>query len=249
MSNKKKAQQSAPTRSRGSAMVQQQRAREKRRNVMIQGGIVLAAVLAVLLVTVAVLNARSASQPDAVPAGINGDGVYTIGDDDAPVTITVAEDLQCPVCKQFEETSGDKLRELAESGDAKIEYRGVAFLDRASSTEYSSRALNAWACVADQGDEDAWSAFHQAMYAQQPAEGGEGLTDAQLVDIATEAGADEDAVTSCIDDGTYRDWVTYTTGQATDAGIDGTPTVFVDGEVSEARTPEQLQAAVDEASS
>jgi protein-disulfide isomerase len=252
VSNKKKARAAREdTRRRGSTVVQQQRAAEKRRTALLQAGIAAVAVLAVLLVTVAVLNSRGAGEPEVFPAGIDRtDGTYTVGDPDAPTTVTVVEDLQCPACRAFEAASGDTLREYAEGDDVKVEYRGVAFLDRASSTEYSSRALNAWACVADEGDQEVWSRFQQAMYEQQPAEGGEGLTDAEITAIAVDAGADEASVAPCIADGTFRDWVAYATEQASDDGVDATPTVYVDGEtVSEGvPSPEQLEQAVAEAS-
>lgn len=249
MSNKKKAQSASDdTRRRGSALMQQQRAKEKRRNALIQAGIALTAVVAVLLVTVAVLNARGAGQAEVVPEAVNADGGFVVGDAAADTTITVYEDLQCPACKAFEDASGEKLTELAESGDVAVEYRIISFLDSPATDNYSSRAANASACVMEQG-EDTWAAFHQAMYEQQSPETGPGLTDEEILQIAVEAGADESTTESCIADGTYDDWVQQVTDESGDDGVSSTPTVMVNGEVSEARTPEELQTAVDEASS
>lgn len=249
MSNKKKAQSASDdTRRRGSALMQQQRAKEKRRNALIQAGIALTAVVAVLLVTVAVLNARGAGQAEVVPEAVNADGGFVVGNADADTTITVYEDLQCPACKAFEDASGEKLTELAESGDVAVEYRIISFLDSPATDDYSSRAANASACVMEQG-EDTWAAFHQAMYEQQSPETGPGLTDEEILQIAVEAGADESTTESCIADGTYDDWVQQVTDESGDDGVSSTPTVMVNGEVSEARTPEELQTAVDEASS
>lgn len=249
MSNKKKAQSASDeTRRRGSAMMQQQRAKEKRRNALIQGGIALVAVVAVLLVTVAVLNARSAGQAEVVPEAVNSDGGLVVGNADAPTTITVFEDLQCPACKAFETASGDKLRELADSGDVAVEYRIISFLDSPATDDYSSRAANASACVMEQGT-DTWSKFHKTMYEKQSPETGPGLTDEEILKIAVDSGADEATTKSCIADGTYDDWVKQVTEESGQDGVSSTPTVMVNGEVSEARTPEQLQAAVDEASS
>lgn len=247
MSNKKKAQAASDdTRRRGSAMMQQQRAKEKRRNALIQGGIALTAVVAVLLVTVAVLNARGAGQAEVVPEAVNGNGGFVVGNADADTTITVYEDLQCPACKAFETASGDKLTELAESGDVSVEYRIISFLDSPATDDYSSRAANASACVMEQGT-DTWAAFHKAMYEKQSPESGPGLTDEEILAIAVDAGADEAETKSCIADGTYDDWVAQVTDESGDDGVSSTPTVMVDGEVTEARTPEQLQQAVDEA--
>ncbi len=48
-----------------------------------------------------------------------------------------------------------------------------------------------------------------------------------LTQLAQEHGAD---IASCVEDGTFRSAVEYTTRQARAAGVAGTPTVFVDGE-------------------
>ena len=64
----------------------------------------------------------------------------------------------------------------------------MAFLDRASTTNYSSRALDAAAAVVDTAP-GSFQAFHDLLYANQPEEGSAGLTDAQLLDYAVQAGA------------------------------------------------------------
>lgn len=177
---------------------------------------------------------------------MTADGAFTVGSTDAPVTVQIVEDFQCPACQQFEAAAGDLLGRYARSGEVKLEYRGIAFLDQMSSTRYSSRALNASACVMGDGA-DVWQDFHRQLFLQQPAEGGAGLPDATLVDLAVTAGADRDAVTACIEDETYAGWVSETTNAAGADGVTGTPTVFVDGEKLSASSPEQLQAAVDKA--
>jgi protein-disulfide isomerase len=67
-----------------------------------------------------------------------------------------------------------------------------------------------------------------ALFAQQPAENGPGLTNDQLKKVATDAGSAD--ISSCVDAKTYRPFVAYTTASAQAHGINGTPTVFVDGQ-------------------
>jgi protein-disulfide isomerase len=224
-------------------LAEQQRAR--RRQALLWQGAVAVLVLAIIGGTVLFIVNRGGDDAETPPGAT--DYAFVVNPD-APVTLTVVEDFQCPACRAFEEASGDKLRELAEGGDVRLEFRGIAFLDRASTTNYSSRALNASACVMGSG-EDVWLDFHEQMYAQQPPEGGAGLTDDQLVDIATSAGADEDDVRPCIEDERYADWTAAATDAAGDDGVDSTPTLFLDGEELAARTPEELQAAIDQAQS
>jgi protein-disulfide isomerase len=66
------------------------------------------------------------------------------------------------------------------------------------------------------------------LYAQQPAEGSEGLTDEQIGTIATDAGVPASVVDS-FTDGTYRPWVASVTKDAFAAGVEHTPTVMIDG--------------------
>ena len=68
-----------------------------------------------------------------------------------PVVVTLTEDFQCPVCRNFEQGSGAFLEGLVEHGDITINYRPISFLDRSSTNGYSSRAANAAMCVLDAG--------------------------------------------------------------------------------------------------
>lgn len=222
--------------------MKQQRARERRRTIAIQAGVGLAVVLAVLLVTVAVLRAQDPGEPAVAPAGVDAEGRYVLGDPDAPVQVSVVEDFQCPFCAQLEADAGDLLAGYAAGEDVAVGYRGIAALDRASTTDYSSRALNASACVMAEGD-DVWSAFHAALYAEQPPEGGAGLDDDTLVDLAVAAGAAEDDVRGCIVGGEHDDWVAQTTADALE-DVDGTPTVLVDGQEVDSPSAATIAAAV-----
>jgi protein-disulfide isomerase len=244
-------QQRSEARQRAAALAREQQKKERRRTVLIQVGIGLAIFAAVIGTTFAVLNAREDQQREEAsrgpaPTQVDDNGSFTVGNPDAPVTIQVVEDFQCPICKAFEAASGDLLTEYAAGDDVKVEYRGIAILDRMSSTEYSSRALNASACVMGEG-EKVWQDFHRSLFDQQPAEGGEGLPDSTLVDLATAAGADASAVRPCIEDRRYDGWTASTTFRAGDDGIDSTPTVLVDGEKLDAVDPDSIRAAVAEA--
>ena len=227
-------------------MMKAQQAQARRRTVLIQVAVAVVAVVAVLAVTIAVLTAQDGGEPAASPPQVDDQGALLLGNPEAPVTVQVVEDFQCPVCQAFEQTNADLLTSYLQGDDVNVAYRGIAFLDRASSTRYSSRALNASACVMEEGD-DVWARFHGSLFEQQPPEGGEGLSDDQLVKLAEAAGASEAAVRPCIEDETYADWVTSTTELAGEDGVDGTPTVFVNGDEVDSVDTAGLQAAVDAA--
>jgi len=188
-------------------------------------------------ITVAVVNAagRERTLPGVtdkvvVPQHLTPTGAIAVGAVDAPVTVEIYFDYMCPACGAFESANGGELDRLVAEGVARIELRPIAFLDEQSrGTEYSTRSANAVAVVADAAPDRVW-AFHTALYGQQPAEGSEGLSDEQIADIAADAGVPADVV-DLFTDGTYQPWVASVTLEAFDSGVQGTPTVKIDGEV------------------
>ncbi len=164
------------------------------------------------------------SIPRQIPAGASEDGSgILLGS--GPATVELFEDFMCPFCRQFEEASGAALEALVSQGAATLAYHPLGFLDRLSSTRYSTRAAAASGCAADQG---AFMDYKNALFANQPEEGGPGLSDEELVAIGSGIGL-EAGFEGCIDDGLYREWAAYVTAQAIERGVGGTPSVFVEG--------------------
>ncbi|MDJ0354476.1 DsbA family protein [Pseudarthrobacter sp. PH31-O2] len=186
------------------------------------------------------------SAPATPPAQVTAPGAEA--EAGKPVKVVLYIDFICPVCKDFEAKYNETLTSLRNEGKIAVEYRPLGFLDSRSTTNYSSRAANAAACVVNESPEK-YAEFVDALFAKQPAEGSAGISDADLKKMATEAGAK--SIDACVDAKTYRPWVKYTTQQATAVGVTGTPTVFVDGKQwgqgDSAKTPfdQFVQAAVD----
>ena len=168
--------------------------------------------------------------PTAAPTSVADPGKIGIkaSASGQPVQVVGYLDLMCPACNQFEQTYGPELDSLRDEGKVTVEYRVLPFLDRFSSgTNYSSRAAAAAACVVDKSP-DKYKAFLDSLYANQPKENSKGLDNASLEKFATEAGAA--SISSCVDAKTYRPYVAYTGAVAGAAGVNATPTVFVDGQ-------------------
>jgi protein-disulfide isomerase len=207
-------------------------AAERRRRTVI-GGVVAGVVLVVVLVVVVVVQTHrtSTSADAAAPANTTDNGyVFAVGPADAPVTLDLYEDFQCPNCKALEDSTGSTIDDLVTAGTVRVQYHGMAFLDTDENDDYSTRALNAAAVVADAAGTDAYATFHDLLFAHQPDEGGSGLTDDQLIGYAAQSGATGAAVESGIRDLVYGDWVARAEDQASKDGVTGTPTLFVDGE-------------------
>jgi protein-disulfide isomerase len=181
---------------------------------------------------------RARADAGAVPAGATAAGV-TVGNPDAPATIDLYLDFQCPVCAQYEQQAGATIEELVASGQAKVVYHPVAYLNRFSSPRDSSRSSAAAGCAADAG---VLPRFAQLLFANQPPEGGDGLPDDQLIALGTQAGAGSGFAT-CVQDGRYADWSRSVTDAASQVGVNGTPTVLVNGKVI-ANSADALRAAV-----
>lgn len=200
-----------------------------------RGGLAPAvAVLLLVLVaggttTVHVQRLGSADPAADVPQGTVGRFGIPRGAPDALRRVTVFEDFQCPFCRQLEEVLGDTITGYVEDQSIRVVYRPVAFLDTASTTRYSSRATEAAACVQDLGGPAAYLAMHGLLFAHQPAEGGAGLSDEQLVRLAGRAGASESATRACLADDRYVDWVAAATDHASRQGVTAIPLMLVDG--------------------
>jgi protein-disulfide isomerase len=240
--------------------IRKQNAADKRRQRMIT--IITIAVIVALVAAVGIAIAVAAGQRDEQaatdPAGLvtvaNADGQevrgFAAGPEDADVTLTLFEDYICPACGIFEQQSGEYVDALPDEG-VRVVYHPVAFLDRASPDEYSTRTAAAAACVADDDTDDdrtALKEFNALLFVNQPGEGGGPTpTNEQLADLAAQAGASEGAQ-QCIVDGSFEGWADRSTRAAQQAGVSGTPTVWVNGErvgdEGTIATTEQIEAAI-----
>lgn len=231
---------------RAQEAIRQQAAAERRRRLLIGGGVVAVLVVVVL---VAFLLSRGSDPtgetPDAVPAGATDDYGVVVGEDDAPTELVFYEDPQCPICAQFEEAVGEQVSAAVEAGEVSVEYRVVSFLDRASTNDYSSRAANALLAVQDVAGPEAFARMHDLLFSEQPAEGGAGHTDDELVAYAVEAGADEGEVRPLIEDKAFAQWIANATDAMSRNDVTGTPTVFVDGERAGENPQEALVAVLE----
>lgn len=238
----------AERRAAASQLMREQKRKARRRGIAIQSGIGLLVVALVVGITIAVLAQRdSGGTAGTTPPGLTDDGSVRFGAADAPVTLQAVEDFQCPICQQFEKTNADLLTSYRDGDQVAVEYRPIAFLDRMSSTDYSTRALNASMCVLEDAGKDSWLTYHQALYANQPAEGSAGLPDSDLLSMAHDAGASGRDVATCIKDRRYGDWAQQTTKAAFADGVSGTPTLFVDGTKLDGFDTATIQKAVTDA--
>nr|MDT0660981.1 thioredoxin domain-containing protein [Micromonospora sp. DSM 115978] len=227
--------------SRGSAakVVRQQLARERRRNRTIWTSAIAVVVLLMAGLIGWGIYAGQGSDDYTAPAGASSDGTGVVVGS-GPVTIDLYEDFICPACNQFEQQAGATIDQLVADGRVRLVYHPVAYLDRASTTDYSTRSSAASGCAADGGK---FRDYAKALFERQPPEGGAGLSDDELINIGAGVGLTGDDFASCVRDGTYEPWTRHVTEAASRDGVSGTPTVRVDGEPVQA-SAEAITAAV-----
>lgn len=211
-------------------------------NANVNGGVTLLANNEVASTDPASIDMASLpARPETRPSPVVAPGAEA--EEGQPVKVVAYIDFICPACLQFENTYSDALKGLRNEGKISMEYRPLGFLDQQSTTNYSSRAANAAACVADTVP-DKYGEYVDVLFENQPREGGAGLSDDKLKSLASDIGVD---INSCVDDKTFRPYVKYSTALAQNTGIQGTPTVFVDGQEWDGRTDLNavIQAAID----
>ncbi|RZU54315.1 protein-disulfide isomerase [Krasilnikovia cinnamomea] len=173
----------------------------------------------------------TASGPVVAPSGAAG-GALVSGKADAPVKLEIYADYMCPYCGRFERANGAEIARLVDDGTVRQYQYPLAFLDEMSDgTRYSTRAANAAATVYDQAP-DKLAAFDAALYANQPAEGSAGLSDERIAELARQAGVPPPVVES-FTRRVFEPWVATSTQAAFASGLQGTPTVKINGEVFE----------------
>jgi protein-disulfide isomerase len=185
--------------------------------------------------TSATLDVAIATGPRGLPhAG------YTLGRADAPVTIELFEDFQCPACKRWGESVLPELaaNELA-TGSARIVFRDFAFLG-----PESFEAARAGFAAAQQ---DRFWQFWATVYANQGLENSGALSRDRLLAMAAGLGLDEERFTTDLDSVAAGDAVAAANRVAAQAGINSTPTVVIDGTPLVAATYPEIRAAIEAA--
>ena len=261
-------QQREAAREKAKMLREQNQKKEKRSKLALQLGVAAAALAIVGGVGGAIwfeaANRAEAPVVEATPANLSAEGGIKIGvglqaftEDKTPTPeaggavpeIIIYVDYQCPICQAFDVPNSAQLRSWVDTGAATVEIRPISFLDRASLNEYSSRAANAAACVANFAP-DSYFDLHQILMEEQPAEGTEGHDDNALFAFAEEAGAGSQEVKGCIQNKSFNDWVEQNTEHVltTPAGdvnlqVSGTPTIVVNGKQYTWETGDELVSA------
>ena len=171
-----------------------------------------------------------------------------VGKADAPVTLEVWTDFQCPVCGQFATTVEPALMaKYVTPGVLRIVHHDAAFQGAKSTSSYdeSVEAGAGARCAAEQGR---YWPYQDWAFANQSGENEGAYAATRLTAIATAAGLDITAWQACVATGAAQGAVRTETSQAVAAGVSATPTMRVNGqEIVGLRSVPDLSALIEAA--
>ncbi len=186
---------------------------------LIFGGAAVA--VAVLMVVLIVIDSgRGGSAEDLADLPQSG---TTLGKENAPVTIRLYEDFQCPACAQFtRDTLPAVIDEMVRPGDAKLVGSTLAFLGPDSKTA-ATAALAA-------SEQDRYWQYSHRLFDNQAAENSGYITDEFLTKLAEETeGLDVEQWDSARKQDSAADALQDSQSKAEQDGVSSTPTIVISG--------------------
>jgi len=178
-------------------------------------------IVALLGIIVYLRLAPAASPAPVVTGTLDLSQAPMLGDPAAPVSMVLFESFTCPACRIFEENDLPRLvREFVDSGKARLYF--VHFqLDASAAT-----AGIAAECVRHQSELAFWE-YKTVLYRTQQ----QGFAPARLISLARDyvPGLDLSAFESCLSERRTEERVRSDFAMASRAGVNATPTVFVNG--------------------
>lgn len=165
-------------------------------------------------------------------AGTDGTTVV-VGESSAKKTLVVYEDPRCPICAQFEQSIGATLKKDLDAGKFKLQFVGASFLDASTQGEGSKNALSAMGAALNVSPE-AFLEYKAALYSAKwhPEETDDKFKDdAYLIKVADTVPAlkGNAAFQKAVKDGTYDKWALEMSARFDKSGVQGTPTLKMDG--------------------
>lgn len=193
------------------------------------GIVVVAALLVLQGSTPQSVDVASLKAPlSEAPAGLAAD--RALGKTDAPVTLEIWSDFQCPACDQLATIVEPTLiRTYVTPGTLRIVVRDAAFQGAKSGASYDE-SVEAGAAARCAAVQNAYWPFHNWLFANQVGENQGAFNDERLRGIATAVGLDVKAWDACRATGEQQAAVRAETKEALAKGVNATPTMYLNGQ-------------------
>ncbi|GAA1559631.1 DsbA family protein [Brevibacterium picturae] len=169
---------------------------------------------------VVVTEVKDPEQKDLSDFDSDDDDPLADGPVDAPVTLVVFSDYQCPYCAAWSQDTLPKMLDYVDSGDLRIEWREVNVFGRAS--EQAAKAAYAAAL------QDKHWEFHQKLFAGGEPRPPEQLSPEALTSVAADIGLDMDQFKEDMNSSETAEAVDKNAKMGTELGAFSTPTFILD---------------------
>lgn len=173
---------------------------------------------------------------------------HILGNPAAPVILVEFSDLECPFCKTFHSTMHQVMDEYAKDGQVAWVYRHFPLTQLHPKAPKEAEATE---CAWEQGGNEAWWKYTDALFAATPSNNGLDLE--LLPKFAEEIGLDTAKFSECLESGRFSKKVTDMLNDAVSAGGTGTPysVLLIKGQepipVSGALPVDQIRAYIEQA--
>jgi protein-disulfide isomerase len=148
---------------------------------------------------------------------------FAIGSPDAPVTLVEYSDFSCSHCYELAPTIHRLISEFVQGGQLRIVYKPISFVR----PPYSTEAAKAAVCAAEQGQ--FWQ-LHDQMWSKFETAGPGAYTRSSLTALAGQIGLDSGSFGQCFGSAQTAAAVEGVLTEAEALGVNGTPTLFVNGQ-------------------
>ncbi len=209
----------------------------------------LIGVIAVIGVGILVYQATTQARPTVapVPLTLTPDELEQVepvprGDPDAPVVIEEFVDFQCPSCGRFATQIAPVIKQrYLETGQVQWQFYHFPLV---GVFEHGFLAARASRCALDQ---DRFWDYHDVLHARRPGWSTEGDPTGSFVQYARELNLDRRAFEDCLRSDRHAEDVTAHLQVGISRGVQGTPTIFVNGDPVRELTVSAMEAAIQDA--
>lgn len=182
--------------------------------------------------------------PTVIQGDFSGDGAVE-GNKNAKVTIVEFSDFQCPYCGRFYSDAYQQIKKnYIDTGKVKLVFRNLPLSFHPGATPAALAAL----CAKDQGGDSMFFKFHNQLFANQSTLFQSSDIPGELKKIAVILGLDAAKFNKCLDNQQFKSSIEADSKAAAKAGISGTPSFIVGGQVISGAMPfANFKTAIDAA--
>jgi protein-disulfide isomerase len=200
---------------------------------------VVAIAIAIVLVVVSLTSAaKSPVTVATASSALSECGGPACGQTNAPVTIDVYADFQCPFCARADGVLQQLAPQFIDTGKVKLVYHNFPIIGPESET-----AAQAAECA---GDQNKFWAYANYLFTHQNGENAGAFSPDTLKKFAAQLGLNQSTFNTCLDTGKYSAAVKQQAAEGQQRGVNVTPTFFINGRKYEGALPyDQMVTLID----